>query len=97
MNLEADWPGADVVFGVHHLRWIVSFDKDAASFFVGKLSSPQNRSTWVKIHTTYYMHLLCPSVNSRPLWLTFCQLDESVFFSGGVSVEWARDVLMLTV
>ena len=48
MNLEADWPGADVVFGVHHLRWIVSFDEDAPSFFVGKLSSPQNRSTWVK-------------------------------------------------
>ena len=26
------------------------------------------------------MHLLCPSVNSRPLCLTFCQLDESDFF-----------------
>ena len=52
VNLEADWPGADVVFGVHHLRCIVSFDEDAPSFFVGKLSSPQNRSTCVKIHTT---------------------------------------------
>ena len=54
MNLEVDWPGADVVFGVHHLRWIVSFDEDAPSFLVGKLSSQQNKSsTCIKIHTTY--------------------------------------------